>query len=176
MRRRRLLVVAMMVLGGGESAAADETPTTVARQRLGLDAGLASAVGSIGATYQYAPVSLARLEGGVGWGPSGAQLSLMPKVAFGSSTCVFLAGFGASLALGGGLAADGHQPNPSVIPWLNLDLPGIECRSRGNFSFQGTLGLTMPLVAFHYDIADTGATVKAGAILPQGRAGIGWWF
>jgi hypothetical protein len=178
MRRRRFLVsVATVVLASvGIAHADDAPPADVARQRLGLDAGLASAVGSIGGTYQYAPLSLMRIEGGVGWGPSGAQLSLMPKVAFGSSTCAFVAGFGASVALGGATAAAGHGPNPTTIPWLNLDLPGIECRTRSGFSYQATLGLTMPLVAFHWDVADTGDTIKAGAILPQGRAGIGWWF
>jgi hypothetical protein len=175
MSGRRLVLAAMLLLLGAGNVRADE-PSPVARQRIGVDAGLASAVGTIGATYQYAPLSIARLEGGLGWGPSGTQVSVMPKVAFGSSTCVFLAGFGASLAVGGRLADEGHGPNPNVIPWLNLDLPGVECRTRGNFSFQGTLGLTMPLVAFHWDAADTGATVQAGKVLPQARAGIGWWF
>jgi hypothetical protein len=81
------------------------------------------------------------------------------------------------VAIGGGaLVAEGHGPNPDVLPWLNLDVPGIECRTRAGFSFQGTFGLTMPLAAFHWDIADAGNTVPAGKILPQGRAGIGWWF
>ena len=72
-------------------------------------------------------------------------------------------GFGPSLAVGGQQAAEGpgHGPNPAVIPWLNLDVPGMECRSRGGFSFQATLGLTMPLADFHYDVADTGDTVRA---------------
>ena len=45
-----------------------------------------------------------------------------------------------------------------------------------SFSFQATLGLTMPLADFHYDVADVGDTVHAGEILPQGRVGFGWWF
>jgi hypothetical protein len=176
MAGRRLLVAAMLASMGAGHARADGPPP-VAQHRVGVDAGLASAVGSLGATYQYAPLSLpSRLEGGVGWGPSGAQLSLMPKLAFAARTCAFIAGFGASLALGGHPAAEGHGPSPNAIPWLNLDLPGIECRSQAGFSFQATAGLTMPLVAFHWDIADTGSTVKAGALLPQGRVGIGWWF
>ena len=41
--------------------------------------------------------------------PSGAQLSLMPKVAYGLGRCVFIAGIGASLALGNQLAAEGQS-------------------------------------------------------------------
>ena len=78
--------------------------------------------------------------------------------------------------VGGQQATEGHGPNPAVIPWLNLDVPGLECRSHGGFSFQATLGLTMPLADFHYDVADVGDTVHAGEILPQGRFGFGWWF
>ena len=177
MSGRRLLMAAMLVLAGAGSGRADGPPQVASQHRVGFDAGLASAVGSVGATYQYAPMAIARFEGGVGWGPSGAQLSVMPKVTTGSRACAFIAGFGASLALGGQLAAEGQGArNPSVIPWLNLESARDRGRSASGLSFQGTLGLTMPLVGFHYEVADTGSNVKAGAILPQGRVGIGWWF
>jgi hypothetical protein len=133
-------------------------------------------LGTAGVDYQFAPFHWMRLEGAVGWGPIGVQFSVMPKVALGGRTCVFTAGFGPSLAVGGQQAETGHGPNPGAIPWLNLDLPGIECRLRSGLSFQATLGLTMPLADFHYDVAELGDTVKAGEILPQGRTGIGWWF
>jgi hypothetical protein len=98
----------------------------------------------------------------------------MPKLALGSSACAFTAGIGASLGIGGQPAS--HGPKPGTIPWLNLDVPGLECHARSGFSFQATLGLTMALADFHYDIADTGDTVHAGEVLPQGRIGFGWWF
>jgi hypothetical protein len=157
------------------SAVAEEVPPAK-RHRVGGDMGIASALGSAGVDYQFAPVSWLRLEGAVGYGPTGFQLSVMPKIALGGARCAFTMGFGPSLAVGGQQASEGHGPNPGAIPWLNLDVPGMECRSRGGFSFQATLGLTMPLADFHYDIADTGDTVHAGEILPQGRFGFGWWF
>jgi hypothetical protein len=159
------------------SAAADEAPPAK-RHRVGGDMGIASALGSAGVDYQFAPAPWFRLEGAVGYGPTGFQLSVMPKLALGGARCAFTMGFGPSLAVGGQQAAEGpgHGPNPGVIPWLNLDVPGLECRSRGGFSFQATLGLTMPLADFHYDVADVGDTVHAGEILPQGRVGFGWWF
>jgi len=159
------------------SAAAQvgSAPTGI-QQRVGADFGVASASGLAGVNYQIAPVRWLRLEGAVGWGPTGAQLSLMPKIAIGGERCAFTAGFGSSLAVGGQQAETGHGPNPGTIPWLNLDVPGIECRFHSGFSFQATLGLTMPLADFHYDVAEVGDTIHAGQILPQGRAGIGWWF
>jgi hypothetical protein len=175
-RAARILLVMVLVGSGARTAVADEAPPTAVDMRIGLDLGVASAIGLAGVTYQVAPVHWLRVEGGAGWGPTGTQLSLMPKIALGSHACVFTAGFGASVAIGGVQAEAGHGPTPDTIPWLNLDIPGIECRTRSGFSFQATLGLTMTLVAFHWDLADTGDTIKAGGILPQARTGIGWWF
>jgi hypothetical protein len=171
-----VVVASLVALGAGRAAAQDAPP--VHRNRLGFDLGIASAVGTIGLAYQFAPSPRFRLEGGLGWGFSGVQLSIMPKVALGGAPCVFVVGLGPSLALGGPYADAGaaHEPRPDVIPWLNLDVPGIECRSDAGFSVEATLGLTMALRAFHYDIADTGATIHAGNLLPQGRFGLGWWF
>jgi hypothetical protein len=159
----------------GGTARADGAPET---QRLGVDLGIASAVGELGVTYQAALQPWMRIEAGLGYGFTGAQLSVMPKLAFGGDVCRFTAGFGASLAVGGAHAEEGplHEPHRDVIPWLNLDVPGIECRSRSGFSFQAALGVTMTMVDFHYDFADTGKTVDAGEMLPQARAGLGWWF
>src|SRR6185503_20472721 len=142
---------------------------------VGLDLGLGSALGIVGVDYQFAPLRWLRLEAAAGYGVTGTQLSVMPKIALGNDTCSFTAGFGASLALWGREAEEGHGPNPGTIPWLNLDLPGIECRARSGFSYQMTLGLTTPLANFHYDFVEVGGTIKAGQLLPQGRAGFGWW-
>lgn len=176
MPARRFFLLATLVLCGARSASAQGALPSPGRHRLGADLGLASALGIAGVDYQFAPFPWLRLEGAAGWGLTGAQFSMMPKIALGGQTCAFTAGIGPSFSVGGQQAAAGHGPNPGVIPWLNLDLPGLECRSQSGFSVQATLGLTMPLADFHYDIADTGGTVKAGEILPQARAGIGWWF
>jgi hypothetical protein len=125
-------------------------PTGI-QQRVGADFGVASASGLVGVNYQIAPVHWLRLEGAIGWGPTGGQLSLMPKVAVGGGRCAFTMGFGPSLAVGGAPAEAGHGPNPGTIPWLNLDVPGIECRFPSGFSLQAALGLTMPLADFRRD-------------------------
>jgi hypothetical protein len=172
----RVAVAIVVVLAAG-SAAAEEAPPAP-WQRFGFDLGVASAVGLAGVDYQLAPWRWSRLEGAVGWGPTGVQLSIMPKLALGSGSCAFVAGAGASLAIGGQQAMTGpeHEPRPLVIPWLNVDVPGVECRTPSGLSVQATLGFTMPLVDFHWDLADVGATMHAGSILPQGRVGVGWWF
>lgn len=175
MHGRQVFLLAAFVMGAATSASAQDAAPSPSQHRLGADLGLASALGTAGVDYQFAPFHGLRFEGAAGWGPTGAQLSVMPKVALGGGNCVFTAGFGASLALGGHPAEAGHGPNPGAIPWLNLDLPGIECRSPSGFSVQATLGLTMPLADFHYDFAELGDTIKAGDLLPQGRVGIGWW-
>jgi len=170
------MVMALAGMGARTSSAADSASETVARHRMGLDVGVASAVGSVGASYQFAPRQWLRLEAGLGWGPTGTQLSAMPKVAFGGRSCRFMAGLGMSLAIGGGEATANQSSPPASIPWLNLDAAGIECRTSAGFSFQGALGLTMPLADFRYEFAEIGDTVHAGDLLPQGRLGVGWWF
>src|SRR5262245_26479441 len=99
MTRGPFLLLTLLVLLGARSAAAQEATPPIAHHRLGVDLGLGSAVGVAGVDYQFAPLDWVRLEGGVGWGPTGTQLSLMPKIALGSGTCAFTAGFGASLAV-----------------------------------------------------------------------------
>jgi hypothetical protein len=170
----------MILAAAGRARAQDED--RFSHHRVGVDLGVASAIGGIGAAYQFAPSHVVRLEGGVGVGFSGVQLSFMPKLVAGRGTCGFVAGFGAALAVGGpfgeGQPEPGAQavPQPSTIPWLTLDVPGLECHSDAGFSFEATLGLTMTLATFHYDIADTSATLHAGSLLPQLRFGLGYWF
>jgi hypothetical protein len=170
--------VCVVVLGAAHAGAA-ETAGEARQHRVGIDLGAASAVGVVGVGYQFAPVPWLRLEGAVGWGPTGTQLSFMPKIAPNTGRfCTFTAGAGAALALGGVQAKDGpgHEPRPDPLPWLNVDVSGIECRTSSGFSWGGALGVTVPLKDFHWDLADTGETMTAGTIIPQTRAGIGWWF
>jgi hypothetical protein len=179
--RAVVVAVVVCVVGGvGAPRAAAAETTAVARQhRVGIDLGVASAIGLAGVGYQFAPVPWLRLEGGVGWGPTGTQFSIMPKIAPNTTrVCTFTTGVGAALAVGGVQAEEGpgHGPHPDPLPWLNVDAAGIECRLTNGLSFQGALGVTLPLADFHYDFVDTGDTIRAGQLLPQGRTGIGWWF
>jgi hypothetical protein len=175
MRCARVFLAVVALQLGGRVASADEPPASVVRHRLGVDVGVASALGFAGLGYQIAPVPWLRMEAAVGLGATGTQLSLMPKLAIGSESCVVIFGLGASLAVYG-TPQSSHGPEADPIPWLNLDAPGIECRSDSGVSFQATFGLTMSLAKVHYDIADIGDTLPVGSVLPQVRAGLGWWF
>jgi hypothetical protein len=172
----RVLLMALLIALGAGRAVAQEAPPEL-RNRLGFDLGIGSAVGVMGLVYQFELTHRWRFEGGLGWGLSGIQLSVMPKIALGH-TCAFVAGLGPALAVGGSYADSGpeHQPQPGVVGWLNLDAVGLDCRSDAGFSFDATLGLTMALTTFHYDIAGVGGPIRAGDILPQMRLGLGWWF
>jgi len=178
--RRAVLFLAAtgLVTAAVERSASAEVGSTQTgvQQRLGAELGVGSAVGTFGITYQVAPVPWLVVEGGLGYGITGTQLSVMPKVSFGGSTCRFVSGFGASVGVGGAKAEPGHGPNPGAIPWLNFDAVGGECHASNGLSIQAALGLTMPLVSFAYDVADLGDTVHAGDLLAQGRIGVGWWF
>jgi len=175
MRSRVLLTASLLALGVGRAAAQDAPPEF--HNRVGFNLGIGSAVGDMALVYQFAPTYRWRFEGGLGWGLSGVQVAVMPKLALGGA-CAFVVGLGPSLAVGGPFAEVGqeHQPQPDAVGWLNLDAPGVECRSDTGFSFEGTLGLTMALTTFHYDIAGVGGTIHSGDILPQVRLGLGWWF
>jgi len=176
MRRTGVVGLLLVLLVSARSAAAeDDAP--VQDHRIGGDIGFGSAIGIVGLDYQYAPVRWLRFEGGMGWGYTGWQFSFMPKIALGWSwRCAFTIGFGPSVAIGSSQAAmEGHGMNPDYLPWLNLDVPGFECRTRAGLSIQGTLGATMPLKGYHYDFSEVGNDIPAGRIFPQGRIGIGWW-
>src|SRR5262245_22989007 len=54
-------------LGGSGALATEQAP--ILRQRIGVDVGVASAVGLVGAAYQLALVPWLWLEGGIGYGP-----------------------------------------------------------------------------------------------------------
>jgi hypothetical protein len=146
------------------------------RHRVAIDVGIGSAVGTVGLTYDYSIFPGFRGEAGVGWGFSGTQLSLMPKVVLQGHQWALTSGFGAALAVGGPSVEAGHGPSPSTIPWLNFDALGGECPTSGGLTFSAALGLSMPLRAFHWDFAELGETVKAFSVFPQGRVSLGWRF
>ena len=140
--------------------------------------GIASALGSAGVDYQFAPTSWLRLEGAVGYGPTGFQLSVMPKLALGGARCAFTMGFGPSLAVGGQLASEGHGPNPGCDPGGSTSMcrASSAARAAGSRSRPRWVSRCRWPTFIGIYVADTGDTVHAGEILPQGRFGFGWWF
>ena len=175
---RTFAAVFTLVVGEAATARADvdADASSAPRNRVALDLGVGSAIGGVGLTYNYAFSPMFRGEAGVGWGFSGVQLSVMPKVALHGHGCAFTSGIGGAVALGGPSVEEGHGPAPSSVPWLNFDAFGVECPGWGGLSGSVALGLTMPLRAFHWDFAELGDTVKAFSVLPQGRVSLGWWF
>ena len=173
-------LAALFTLVAGPTATAraddDNDAPSSPHHRVALDVGLGSAVGEVGLTYNYTFSRLFRGEVGVGWGLSGVQLSVMPKLALHHQSCALTSGIGGAVAFGGPSVEPGHDPAPSTVPWLNFDALGVECPTWGGLSGSIALGLTMPLRAFHYDFAELGDTVKAFSLLPQGRVSLGWWF
>ena len=141
-----------------------------------VDDGFASAVGLFGVSVGWAPSEWFEIEGGIGVGFTGLQLSLMPKLALGSLRHRFLLGGGASVGIGGEelrLDDDDRDDDASsevlVIPWFNADV-GYEYRwvtNGGVMSVMIATGLTMTLPS---------SAVPQLALIPQARVGIGWWF
>jgi hypothetical protein len=157
-----------------EPAVASPQPSV---QQVALEVGIASPIGSIGVTYQRELASRFVIEAGVGYGVTGMQLEAMPKVVLAHGTCRYLVSAGASLALFGNYAEPGpsHQPQPSAIPWLDVDAE-VQCGAPRELLFIAGGGFTTPLVEFHYDFADTGKTVHAREIMPVLKLGLGYRF
>lgn len=143
---------------------------------IAFNLGIGSAVGTAGLTLSFVPARFLATEIGIGGGVSGLQLSAMQKVVLGEGETVrFVGGIGIS-------HSGGSNDFPDSALWLNVDLAGLEIRSRGGFLFFVTGGATTALTggAFRDPIQnDCGKPYcgnAAGAIFPQGRAGVGFWF
>ena len=145
------------------SRAPSSTPSR--RHRFGLDLGLFSAVGFAGATYAYLLDSMT-LEAAAGFGVSGVQLSLMPKLRLGSEGIYYVFGIGPSYAD----SRPFHGGDETSV-WLNADLLGFERELSSGFSLSGALGLTVLLWRNSAE-GDLGL----GPCLPQLRVGVGSWF
>ena len=165
------------------------TPTSAAagwgrnRSVVAFNLGIGSAVGFLGPTYAFSPLPFLSTEVGVGLGITGAQYSLMQKIAIGGvqSTIRFSSGVGVSYASGSTAA-----PDPSF--WLNLDLAGLEVRAASHFVFFLSGGVTIGLAGGKLDdnvmggddcspYPDCKYTAKVrGFVAPQFRLGLGRWF
>src|SRR5262245_6246518 len=136
------VATAAMAFGGPVRAAE--------RFRVAGSAGIASPVGILGANVAFSPQSWLVLEAGTGFGYTGWQLSVMPKISLGSERNRFMAGVGVSLAPH---FEDDHGHSYS-IPWLNVDLAGWEHRFPTNWSLGLSFGTTTALETFHWDALD----------------------
>ena len=145
--------------GHGGAVAADPAPSAAEespelpvpgwmgyRIVLALNLGLGSAIGECGVSGAFWPTSVTGTEFGLGIGGTGMQYSLMQKFALGSPsrTTRFVSGAGIAYATG-------SQYTTSSIVWLNLDLAGLEVRTRQHFVFFLAGGLTVGLTGGKLD-------------------------
>jgi hypothetical protein len=152
---------------------------------LAYNLGLGSAIGELGATAAFWPTSFTGTEVGLGIGNTGTQYSLMQKFALGSPPRATRFVFGAGIAY-----ASGSQHTTGSIVWLNLDLAGLEMRTRRHFVFFLAGGLTVGLTGGKFDgtigpsESDCSpypscmqSSKASGYVAPQLRMGlVGGWF
>ena len=102
---------------------------------LAFNFGVASAIGEAGVTYMVMPMAPLELELGWGAGYSGLQLSLMPKLSFGTRNHRVTTGIGVASTVAPSAVTRDHPI------WLNADILGYEFRSDGHFFFALAAGL-----------------------------------
>jgi hypothetical protein len=158
----------------------DERPFASAKHRFMGNSGISSVVGLIGATYTYSPVELFQVELGTGFGFSGFQFSLMPKLSLGDDHHRAVFGVGPSV----GITRDSNPAYTYVAYWLNAEV-GYEYRSAGGFSFLIAGGFFHGIGGQYRDecvIDCEGDThgwpepTTSLPFLPQGRVAFGRWF
>jgi len=113
---------------------------------IGADMGIGSAVGFAGLTVTRVFLDCVRIELGGGFGYSGWQLSLMPKLALdlAHGKHYLVIGAGASVAFPTRTEAFGTTATGHPI-WLNVDALGYEVRNQDGFSFAAAIGVTRGL-------------------------------
>jgi hypothetical protein len=174
------LLAAVVMLGPSGRSLADPVPAMVAtppppRTGIGVDVGIGSALGLAGVRVTEAFGRFARLEIGAGYGWSGYQLSLMPKIVIGEAHDHFVAGLGVSVALpDNALFASGHPV------WLNVDAIGYEHLFDTGIALSAALGLSGGLGGGAICFPDACEPQFLQSVteywLPQGRVGVAYWF
>ena len=132
-------------IGGCESKPLAPTAQTSRPTGIGVDVGLASAVGFAGLTVTRAFAECFRIELGGGIGFSGWQLSLMPKLAFDLAHGVhyLVIGAGVSVTFPRSDTLDAVATGHPV--WLNIDGLGYEIRDQYGLSLAFAIGVTKGL-------------------------------
>ena len=154
----------------GISGSATPEPSWPIEGRQGyvrLDGGFASAVGVGGISFGYSPIEVFAVEAGFGFGGTGLQFSLMPRLQLGTAADRFLLGVGASIGVAPWVT------DPEVVPWINVEV-GYEHRWDFGLCVSLAVGYTHSLTEFVTEDDGDEGTYAVG--LPQARIGIGYWF
>jgi hypothetical protein len=152
-------------------------PWRAGSNTIAFNLGIGSAVGFAGFTYSHLFGSLLETELGVGLGFTGAQLSVMQKIALGLGHVRFVPGLGLAYSPGGGLVDRSRERSL----WLNFDVASVEVRTSGHFVFFASIGGTHvigePVELFSVDCAEsTTACEGASRDFVQMRLGFGGSF
>jgi hypothetical protein len=170
-----LSLVPAIVAAGAPTAAVTES----ARTAVGVDLGIASAVGYGGVTLTRQFGDHLRLEAGAGFGLSGLQLSVMPKLVLGEGRDHFVVGAGVSVAF----FSNSHYVSGHPI-WLNVDALGYEHQFEGGLAFSYALGLTGGLgggrICYPPDGCEPSSASDFKDVthywVPQSRVQLAYWF
>jgi len=140
------------------------------------DFGLGSAIGEIGASYTRTFADLFGIEGGLGWGFSGVQLSLMPKLFLGSAHHRLVLGVGPSVGVPTESRDSSGDPT-HPIAYVNVEF-GYDLRTESGVAFEITLGATTVVSHTHWSTfcIDSCEVVRGGDVFPTLRIGVGHWF
>jgi hypothetical protein len=144
------------------------------RHSIRLDMGAFGPVGVIGVSYNYRVAPHFLLEGGVGVGLTGLQLSVEPKLYVGTLQNQVYTGLSFSL---------GIEP-PTTSQFLNWDVIGYERRFESGFVFNvgvgGFWGVGGEYQGMNLCVSDSGcgSNIRPATELSsfQGHLGIGYWF
>ena len=135
--RRGAADAAACARGHARDNAADEARNAERPTAIGINGGLASAVGILGVTLTHALNRSFRVEAGAGLGLSGWQLSLMPQAVFFEGRDHFITGVGVAVAFtNNSNHSDGHPV------WLNVDAIGYEHRFPNGLALSGITAST----------------------------------
>ena len=159
-------------------AAAPEGASTLGPNAFHANVGLASAVGVVGITYERDLAPVLQLELGLGFGFTGAQFSLMPKLLFGDPRARWVTGLGLSVSVPGAERyTDSTTPatRPHVVtPWLNIDAIGFEKTTDHGTDFLIAAGVAVCLAHGQYKVFDDGSPGELfGLTVPQLRVAFG---
>lgn len=182
-RARVLLLPCALALSVAPATAWAETAEPPAEpelrhHRISGHLGLAAPLGFIGAAYAISDGHHFQVEGGVGWGATGLQLSIMPMLAWGTANR-FVTGLGLSWAA----IPEKCGSDPVVLPsgeeqadsapclWINADLAGYEYVSEYGFSFVVAGGVTLPTEPVRQGWFGVDPFVP----VPHVRIGVGAW-
>jgi hypothetical protein len=132
------------------------------RNKLALVAGLGSPWGELGAAYQRALGESFAIETGVGYGLTGAQAALLPKLLIGSGKGRFYIQAGPSLTIGSGTAV-----------WAAGEIGGEFSFGRWVLTCGGGAGVLVDGSVRAPGFAGPGSTVTPWFVVPETRLSFG---